>query len=103
MENIIDSIIDIDKTARDKVSAAKEKASEILENAEKEKEKLRIESSTALNKEIEEKFGAIREKSDREIALAEEDSEKKCRLLEETMNKGKDAWKSGIIGRITGR
>lgn len=103
MENIIDSVIDIDKTARDKVNAAKEKASAILDNAVKDKEKLRLESRGELDKEIEEKCGIIRESSDMEISRAEEEAERKCRLLEETMNRGKDAWKSEIVGRITDR
>lgn len=103
MENIIDSIIDIDKTARNKVSDAKEKASAILNNAAKDKEKLRTESRDKLNREIEEKCGSIREKSDKDISLAEEEAEKKCRILEETMDKGREAWKSEIVGRITGR
>lgn len=103
MENIIDSIIDIDKTARDRVTAAKKKASEILDNAVREKEKLRLESRKEFDKKVEEKCGSIRESSDRAISLAEEEAEKKCRILEETMDKGREAWKSEIVGRITGR
>lgn len=103
LENIIDSIIDIDKTARNKVSDAKKKASEILDNAVSGKDKLRTESRNELNKEIEERCGSIRENSDRVISLAEEEAEKKCRLLEEIMDKGRESWKSEIVGRITGR
>ena len=63
---------------------------------------MRTESRTLLEKEIEDKKRSIRESSDSKISAAEKDAEEKCRSLEIKMEQGKNLWKSGIIGRITG-
>ena len=102
MENIIDSIIDIDKTARNRVSEARKQADAIISEAENNKKAMRTESRTLLEKEIEDKKRSIRESSDSKISAAEKDAEEKCRSLEIKMEQGKNLWKSGIIGRITG-
>lgn len=102
MENIIDSIIDIDKTARNRVSEARKQADAIIREAEEKREALKKESRALLEKEIEYRKHAIRVSSDSKIASAERSAEEKCRSLEEKMEHGRGGWKSEIIGRITG-
>lgn len=102
MENIIDSIIDIDKTARNRVSAARKEADAIISEAEKKREAMKKESHALLEKEIEDKKRLIKDNSDSKISEAEREAEEKCRSLEEKMEQGRSSWKTGIIGRITG-
>ena len=102
MENIIDSIIDIDKTARNRVSAARKEADAIISEAEKKREAMKKESHALLEKEIEDKKRLIKDNSDSKISAAEREAEEKCRSLEEKMEHGRSSWKTGIVGRITG-
>ena len=102
MENIIDSIIDIDKTARNRVSLARKEADAIIREAEENKEAIRRESRALLEREIEDRKSSIRTGSDSKISEAEKDALEKCRSLEEKMEQGRSGWKAEIIGRITG-
>lgn len=102
MENIIDSIIDIDKSARNKVNDARKKADAIIREAEESRLAMKKESCALLEKELKEKKRSIEESSDERISAAERYAEEKCRSLEEKMEQGRSGWKSEIIGRITG-
>lgn len=100
MENSVTSIIEIDKKARAVSEEAAKKAEEVIAAAKAKKESLAKENADRLAADADKKLSALKAASDREIAAAEKAAEEKCGILDEKMQKNKDAWKKEITSRI---
>lgn len=102
MENSVTAIIDADKKARTISAAAEKEAEKLIADAKAARDGLAKENSEKLAAEAEKRSSALKAFSDKEIAEAEKNAEQKCRILDEKMTAGKEAWKKEIIGRILG-
>ena len=99
----IQTVVQIDKNARQKVSDAQKEAEDILKNAEDKKQEMfesyRLRAETRLSKVQE----AYDEQAKEEIAEIEHRKLAAYAELDEKMNKNKEKWENQIFLSITGK
>ena len=100
MDNSVSAIIEADKKARAVSEEAAKKAEATLAAAREKRESLARENAEMLAENSRKKLSELRSASDKEIIAADKKAEEKCRVLDEKLAAGKDAWKKEIISRI---
>ena len=100
MDNSVATIIEMDRKARAAAEEASRKAEAILADARRKKEQTAAENAEKLAAQTEALMSGIRSASDKDISEAEKKADEKCRILDEKMAAGKDAWKKEIKDRI---
>lgn len=100
MDNSVATIIEMDKKARAAAEEASRKAEAILADARRKKEQTAAENAEKLAGQLESLMSGIKAASDKDISDAEKKADEKCRILDEKMAAGKDAWKKEIKDRI---
>lgn len=100
MNNTVQTIIEMDKAARLKVSNAKIQAQTLTENAEKKRIKLTKKYKEATETEAERICDGIKKASEAEIEKIRSDADEKCKRLEAAIKKSRASRISEITKRI---
>lgn len=100
MNNTIQTIIEMDKTAREKVKRANAEAQRIAAETEKKLSNLRKTGQSHSEADTGKLCDEIRRQADREIAEITSDADEKCRRLDKVMKEHSDAMCGEIVGRI---
>lgn len=102
MNNTVQTIIDMDKAARQRKKEAEQKAAEILREAEEKRLSLIKASDAKTEAEASRICMEIKLKSDEEIEKVKTQTEEKCRRLDEILDGSAQKLMDEIIGRIFG-
>lgn len=100
--NVVQTIIEMDKSARAKVGEARQRAEQIKADAKKRCDELIRKDKEQTDSEAKRICDEIKKKSDREIAAAVSEADEKCRCLEEAMKNGAEERLDAAVERIFG-
>ena len=100
MNNTIETIIEMDKAARDKIRRAEAEAQRINADTEKKLSNLEKSFKAQTDTEIKKSCGEIKKDADKEIEKITADCDKKCRKLDEILEKNADIMCRTIVDRI---
>lgn len=102
MNNTVQTIIDMDKAARNRKAEAVAKADGILKEAEEKRTALKKSAAAKTEAESSRICQEIKADSDREIARVKAETDEKCRRLDEVIGNNADLHMTEIINNIFG-
>lgn len=100
MNNTIQTIIEMDKIARQLVNNARVQAEAVKDSAEKKRIKLAEKAEAETKAETDRICGEIKKDSEEKIEKIKAEADEKCRRLDEAISKNREARINEIIERI---
>lgn len=100
MNNTIQTIIEMDKAAREKIKRAKAEAERITADKNKKLSNLENSSQTQSEAEIRKECDEIKKLSEKQIGKITSEADEKCRRLDSVMKKNSDRMCREIVDRI---
>ncbi len=100
MNNTIQTIIEMDKAAREKLRRAEAEAERITAHKNKKLSNLEQSSASQSEAEIRKECDEIKKLSEKEISRITEEADEKCRRLDSVMKKSSDRMCREIVDRI---
>lgn len=98
----IQTIVEMDKNARQKVSAAKEEAREILRNADEKQKTMVADYESRAEARLGKVEASYRGQAEEEISVIEADKKAAFERLDKKMADNRDKWKKEIFSAVTG-
>ena len=102
MNNTIQTIIEMDKAARERIRRADAEAKRITEAAEKKLSNLEQAAKAQAEAEIRKECAEIKKASEKEIEKINSEADEKCRKLDLIMKDNADSMRKNIVDRILG-
>ncbi len=100
MNNTIQTIIEMDKAARERMKRAKAEAERVTAGANKKLSNLEQSSKAQSEAEIRKECEQIKKLSDKEIDKITSEADEKCRRLDSVMENGSESMCRRIVERI---
>jgi len=100
MNNTIQTIIEMDKAAREKIRKAEAEAERITAHKNKKLSNLEQSSKAQSEAEIRKECDEIKKNSEKEIGKITAEADEKCRRLDSVMQKSSDRMCREIVDRI---
>lgn len=102
LNNTIQTIIELDRAARERVEQAQAQAESITEECIAEQERLTAETDREIREQTERIKRSCREKADSEIERLKAASRESCGRLDKIAQSNAPRWEKEILGRIFG-